>query len=142
MNPTPEDLYRQLCQHVRETALLASLEELAGWDERTYLPTAASAFRADQMTLLAGMVHRRRTAPQSGEWLESWRTAPWPRIRTVTSGQRYGNCDAITRSGRDFPRRLSYNWCMPRRWANMPGCRPGRAINTPCSSRTWSRSSG
>ena len=70
MNPTPEDLYRQLCQHVRETALLASLEELAGWDERTYLPTAASAFRADQMTILAGMVHRRRTAPQLGEWLE------------------------------------------------------------------------
>lgn len=70
MSSTPEDLYRQLCQHARETALLASLEELAGWDERTYLPTAASAFRADQMTLLAGLVHRRRTDPQLGEWLE------------------------------------------------------------------------
>jgi Zn-dependent M32 family carboxypeptidase len=50
---------------------LNSVESLLGWDERTMLPAAGGDYRADQMTLLAGMLHRRRTDPRLGEWLST-----------------------------------------------------------------------
>ena len=61
--------FDKLCSHARETALLESVEELLGWDERTYLPPAAGQYRAEQMTYLAGMVHKRQTDPRLGELL-------------------------------------------------------------------------
>jgi carboxypeptidase Taq len=66
-----EKTYQQLTDHVRETAVLHSVESLLGWDERTMLPTAAGEYRAEQMTLLAGMLHRRRTDQRLGEWLNA-----------------------------------------------------------------------
>ena len=53
-----EELYQQACGHARQTALLASVESLLGWDERTMLPAEAGSYRAEQMALLSGMVHR------------------------------------------------------------------------------------
>ena len=41
--------FEQLCGHTRETSLLASIEALLGWDERTQLPPAAGEYRAEQM---------------------------------------------------------------------------------------------
>ena len=35
-------VYDQLCAFVRQTALIESIQELLGWDERTMLPTAAA----------------------------------------------------------------------------------------------------
>lgn len=64
-----DSIYDQLVAHVRETALLGSIESLLGWDERTMMPPAGGSYRAEQMTLLAGMIHKRRTDPQVGEWL-------------------------------------------------------------------------
>lgn len=61
--------FDQLSAHFRETALLHSVTELLEWDERTLMPVAAGAYRAEQVTLLSGMVHRRRTDPRIGEWL-------------------------------------------------------------------------
>ena len=63
MSQNEEKVYGQLCQFVRETALLAATESALGWDERTMLPVQAAEFRADQMTLLAGLIHQRRTGP-------------------------------------------------------------------------------
>jgi carboxypeptidase Taq len=62
-------VYDQLCAFVRQTALIESIEELLGWDERTMLPPAAGEYRAEQITYLSGLVHRRRTDPQVGAWL-------------------------------------------------------------------------
>ena len=50
---TYDRLYEQLCQHTRETALLAATESALGWDERTMMPPQAAEYRAEQMTLLA-----------------------------------------------------------------------------------------
>ena len=61
--------FDSLCAHARETALLESIESLLGWDERTYLPPAAGAYRAEQMTYLSGVVHQRHTDPRLGQWL-------------------------------------------------------------------------
>ena len=69
-------LYEKVCGHARQTALLATVESLLGWDERTLMPAAGAAHRAEQMTLLAGMIHRRQTDPQLGEWLAELADSP------------------------------------------------------------------
>ncbi len=77
LNPEPcpmpdlESTFVKLAEHNRETAILNSVEALLGWDERTMLPAAGGDFRADQIALLAGMVHKRRTDPRQGQWLDT-----------------------------------------------------------------------
>jgi len=63
------DAYQQLCDYARETALLTSTAGVLQWDEETYLPPAGHAYRAEQTAYLAGLIHKRQTAPQVGEWL-------------------------------------------------------------------------
>jgi carboxypeptidase Taq len=63
--------FDELCQLSREAALLESIEGLLGWDERTYMPTKAGPYRAEQMTYLTGEVHKKRTSPRIGELLEN-----------------------------------------------------------------------
>jgi carboxypeptidase Taq len=70
MSEHEQRLYDQLCRHARETALLAATEQALGWDERTMMPGAANEYRAEQMTLLAGLIHERKTDRRLGEWLE------------------------------------------------------------------------
>jgi two-component system NarL family response regulator len=45
--------YDELIRHTREEALLASCEELLGWDELTVMPKAGTAYRGEQVALLA-----------------------------------------------------------------------------------------
>lgn len=61
--------FDQLVAHTRETALLESINGLLNWDERTKMPPAAGEYRAEQITYIAGAVHKRRTDPRLGEWL-------------------------------------------------------------------------
>lgn len=55
--------------HAKETALLESISTTIEWDQRTYMPAAASSYRAEQLTLLSGMLHRRNTSPEYGDLL-------------------------------------------------------------------------
>ncbi len=65
----PQEVYRQLEAWSRETALLSSAISVLGWDQRVMMPPRAAPHRANQMALLAGMVHQRLTDPRIGEWL-------------------------------------------------------------------------
>ncbi|MBM3967098.1 MAG: carboxypeptidase M32, partial [Planctomycetes bacterium] len=56
--------------HLRETALLESTMALLEWDEHTGMPDRAGDFRSEQLMLLSGFVHQRKTDPRLGEWLE------------------------------------------------------------------------
>ncbi|MFZ5828522.1 MAG: carboxypeptidase M32 [Planctomycetota bacterium] len=56
-------LYTDICRHARETALLHTAEGVLEWDERTMLPPAGGEYRAEQLALLAGLIHRRWTDP-------------------------------------------------------------------------------
>src|SRR5262245_27009987 len=69
MSATAQSALDSLIKHFRETTLLSSAEALLSWDEQTYLPESASEFRADQLALLSGMIHQRRTDKRIGEWL-------------------------------------------------------------------------
>ena len=42
MSDAANDLYAQVCRHAVGTALLSSIEETLGWDERTKMPIATS----------------------------------------------------------------------------------------------------
>ena len=84
--PNVQATYDQLCSHARESAMLASIESLLGWDERTYMPPAAGQHRAEQMTLVSGMVHQRRTDPRIGEWLSELSASPLAADRHSESG--------------------------------------------------------
>ncbi|MGI9457412.1 MAG: carboxypeptidase M32 [Aeoliella sp.] len=61
--------YEKLCHHARKTALLSTAGSILDWDENTKMPTSAGPYRAEQATLMAGLVHARATSPQVGEWL-------------------------------------------------------------------------
>jgi carboxypeptidase Taq len=63
------DAYAELLRLAREEALLSSCADLLGWDEETYLPPGGVGHRADQQTLLAGMLHDRAADPRVGELL-------------------------------------------------------------------------
>ncbi len=64
-----QQTFEQLVRHARETALWVTTESVLGWDERTMMPPAAADCRTEQITLLAGAIHARRTDPQLGRWL-------------------------------------------------------------------------
>ena len=65
----PSNSYARLCDHVREIALVQSIESLLEWDERTGMPAAAGPYRAEQMSHLAGRVHQLWTDPRMADWL-------------------------------------------------------------------------
>jgi len=61
--------YDELITHLKQTSLLGSCSNLLGWDEQTKLPPKGGELRANQLALLAGMVHEQVTAPRVGELL-------------------------------------------------------------------------
>lgn len=63
--------YEQLTAHAQETGLLSSTLGLLQWDEETYLPAAGGEYRAEQVAYVAGLIHKRQTNPQIGEWLDA-----------------------------------------------------------------------
>lgn len=66
----PDDAYQELVSHLRQTELLSSCSALLGWDEQTYMPPGGAEHRANQLSLLSGLVHERATAPQVGALLD------------------------------------------------------------------------
>lgn len=100
MSHKTQQIYDQLCHHARETALLSATECALGWDERTMMPPEAAEYRAEQMTLLAGLIHRRRTDPRLGEWLAELAESP-------LAADRHGDAATTIRQlKRDYEKRV------------------------------------
>src|SRR5262249_3452096 len=78
--------YDRLCQHMREAAILNSMQGLLGWYERTNLPPAGGEYRAEQMSYLAGVIHKKQTAPEVGEWLTELIDSPLAADRHSDTG--------------------------------------------------------
>jgi carboxypeptidase Taq len=76
MPETDSQRYHNVCQHARQTAALASIDALLGWDERTQMPAAGAEHRATQTSLIAGMAHRRWVDPEFGESLLALAASP------------------------------------------------------------------
>jgi carboxypeptidase Taq len=67
--------FDELCSLAREAALVESIEAALGWDERTYMPPAAGEYRAEQMTFLSGLMHKKRTSPRLAALLDGLATS-------------------------------------------------------------------
>lgn len=63
--------YTDLCRELREIATLGSVSALLGWDQETKLPDGGNETRAEQMSLLAGMLHERQTSSRLGDLIGS-----------------------------------------------------------------------
>jgi carboxypeptidase Taq len=59
-----------LRDRLAELADLASLQRLAGWDQRTMMPPGGAPARAQQSATLERLVHDRATADDIGAWLK------------------------------------------------------------------------
>lgn len=68
--------FESLTHHVRQASLLGSIEAVLGWDERCMMPAAGTDNRAEQITLLSGLVHERLTDPRIGDWLARLNESP------------------------------------------------------------------
>jgi carboxypeptidase Taq len=67
--PSAAPAYAELCELLRQAATLGAVDQLLNWDQETYMPHAAAANRAEQQSLLAAIVHQRKTDPKIGELL-------------------------------------------------------------------------
>src|SRR3990172_12400436 len=63
------ETYGLLLAHLRETQTLASVAALLEWDQETAMPPRAASFRAEEVAVLARLVHERATDPRLGEML-------------------------------------------------------------------------
>ncbi len=62
--PSVDTQFTELCELMREVTYLKSTMAALEWDQQTKLPSQASDFRAQQITFLAGELHKRQTAPK------------------------------------------------------------------------------
>ncbi len=69
-------LYEEVCRYARRTAVLASIDAVLGWDERTQMPSAGAEHRAEQATMLAGLMHQRWVDPKFGQQLAELAESP------------------------------------------------------------------
>lgn len=61
--------YRKLLKRMREVSLLNSISCVIEWDQNTYMPPAAAAYRAEQFAVLGERSHRLFTARVVGDLL-------------------------------------------------------------------------
>jgi len=73
---TSQDAYAELAKTLREIAMLGSIGSVLHWDERTVRPPAGAEHRANQVSMIATMVHARFTAPRIGELLAAVESSP------------------------------------------------------------------
>jgi carboxypeptidase Taq len=66
---TAQAAYDELIKRMKEAAILESAQAVLGWDERTYMPRAGAGLRAEQISMLSGMVHEQTTDPRIDELL-------------------------------------------------------------------------
>ncbi len=64
-------VYAELCSLKREAATLSSVAHLLGWDQETYMPSGGTAARAEQSSLMAGLIHERETSERLGELISA-----------------------------------------------------------------------
>jgi carboxypeptidase Taq len=63
------ELLQKILSYTHQTEILQSTMAMLEWDQNTGLPSSAAEYRAEQLTLLAGLVHQRRVDQQLGDWL-------------------------------------------------------------------------
>ena len=63
------EAYKHLSALSRELGLLNSTQSILSWDQETFMPPGAGAYRAEQVAYLSGRAHRLMTDPAVGDWI-------------------------------------------------------------------------
>ena len=61
--------FEELCRRARNIKYLESITALLSWDQQTKMPSQGAEYRAEQLTYLAGEMHRCSTEPDYAELL-------------------------------------------------------------------------
>ncbi|WP_417390254.1 carboxypeptidase M32 [Gimesia sp.] len=67
---TSNNTYELLLTRLKQASLLASCSAVLEWDEQTCLPHAGAEHRANQLALMAGLVHEQATNTEIGDLLD------------------------------------------------------------------------
>ena len=86
MMTEPQKTFDLVLEHARDTAKLEAALALLEWDEHTYMPPDGGAYRAEQVGLLSGLIHERRTSDQLGAWLKELSDSPLAQPRQEPIG--------------------------------------------------------
>lgn len=62
----PQATYDQFLQRVRDIRIASAIEAVLDWDSETYMPKRGAAHRAEQLALIAGVAHEKRTSDELG----------------------------------------------------------------------------
>src|SRR5271156_5122296 len=130
--------YDSLLQRSREIAVYNSAASLLSWDQETYMPPKAGAYRAEQLSQMAGLTHRLGTAPEVGDWLKACEDSLPPCADEEETAMRAANVrewrrdyDRATklpaRLVEEFARTTSLSrdaWAQARRASNFPAFAP------------------
>lgn len=65
----PSSSFDSLRKLLSEVAALGSIQSLVSWDQETKMPDAGAGARAEQLALLAGLVHERRVSSELADAL-------------------------------------------------------------------------
>ena len=69
--------FQTVCQQAREIQLLQSTLALLEWDQQTHLPAKGGEYRAEQVSYLAGEIHRRKSSLELKDHLEQLAGSNW-----------------------------------------------------------------
>lgn len=64
-----EKKYKAIVALSRHTAVLDGVQAMLGWDQETYMPDGASEIRAEQMSTMAGIIHKEKSSKKFGKAL-------------------------------------------------------------------------
>ncbi len=67
---TPQQAYQELTEISKETRLIDSIGSLLNWELETYMPKNGAELRAQQLSYLSGLAHRKFTDPKIGKLLD------------------------------------------------------------------------
>ncbi len=67
----PKTAWGKLGDYLRETQLLGSIHSTLYWDQNTAMPSSGSAWRGEQLSLLAKFLHSRQSSTQFEELLNA-----------------------------------------------------------------------
>lgn len=85
---TADEALKELLDHSRQSAVLASCGSVLGWDQRVCLPSVGGAWRGQQLAAVTELVHARGCDPRIDDWLRTCEDAGWsegatPRAATL-----------------------------------------------------------
>jgi carboxypeptidase Taq len=102
----PEQAYQELVRLSRDESLLSSCLDVLEWDEQVCMPSGGVEHRAEQMALLAGLVHDRGSNPRYDELLSIVEASPLVSDPEGTEGVNVRELRRAFERERRMPRRL------------------------------------